>query len=188
MGRINRSDPQDLEKYFPQTTTRGVSLAELFEKGRYFARLHTCSMKDAADGGQGLVTSAEQLWTRLATSARACNGIQAMRRFDERAGLNLYLFPWNNSMETELEYRVFCSPDLGKIAAISQYKWHEPWLHAHDGLQQQRGVAESIQNGAKEVYGNLMATPAMTEEIRTRGFSFDINKNQGRGSMKCWLG
>lgn len=128
MGRLNASDAEDLEECFPKKTTRDIPLSELFADGqKYFARLDTCSLKDAADGPTGAVTSVKQLWTRLATSARGSTGIRALRAFDENMPIYLYLFPWNERIRTEREYRVFCPPDTGRIAAISQYKWHQPW-------------------------------------------------------------
>lgn len=125
MGRINASDAEDLEETVPKTTTRGTNIAELIENGRYFVRLNTCSLKDAFVGGTGPVTSVKQLWTRLATSQRAHNGVMSMRAFDIIAPIYLYLFPWDDNVRTELEYRVFCPPGAGRIAAISQYKWHD---------------------------------------------------------------
>ena len=177
MGRVTTSDAEDLEECFPRTTTRGLPLSQLFERGKYFPRLNTCSLKDAADGGQGAVTSAKQLWTRLVTSARACNGIRSILAFDDSAPIHLYLFPWNEGMRTELEYRVFCPPEMGRIAAISQYQWHEPWVHAEKEGIEQRDLAERIWKAAEEIYGRLMAHPAMTERMRSMRFTFDVRED-----------
>lgn len=183
MGRMNASDAEDLDEYFPRTTTRGIPLSELLGEDKFFARLDTCSLKDAADGGQGAVTSVEQLWTRLATSARACQGIRSLRAQDEDVAVFLYLFPWNEGMKTSLEYRVFCPPDGGRIAAVSQYRWHEPWVHADKGAEEQRDIAERVWSGAEEVHGRLMASDSMTESMRRKeGFTFDVCED-GKGGV-----
>ncbi len=183
MGRMNASDAEDLDECFPRTTTRGVPLSELFAGGKYFARLDTSSLKDAADGGQGAVTSVEQLWTRLATSARACQGIRSLRAQDEDVAVYVYLFPWNKGMKTSLEYRVFCPRDRGRIAAVSQYRWHEPWVHAEKGMEEQKWIAERVWRGAEEVYERLLASESMTESMRRKeGFIFDVCED-GKGGV-----
>ena len=131
------------------------------------------------------MTSVEELWTRLATSMRACNGIKALRAIDERASVYLFLFPWNEEIRTEKEYRVFCPPtDWGRISAVSQYKWHEPWAHAGKDVEEQREIVERVWKGIKEVYERLMRCEAMTERLRRSGFTFDVcEKENGKGVM-----
>ena len=177
MGRINSSDAEDLEAYFPKVTTRGINISELLQKGRYFVRLNTCSLKDAVVGGKGPVMSVEQLVTRLATSHRGCNGIKSMRDYDMSAPIHLYLFPWDINIRTELEYRVFCPPKAGRIAAISQYKWYESWYHAKESPNEQQNLAEQVVKGAEVLNSQLMVHPAMTEAMRSSGYTFDVAKD-----------
>ena len=174
MGRINASHAEDLEETFPKTTTNGINIAELLQSRKYFVRLNTCSLKDAIAGGTGPVTSVEQLWTRLATSPRAHNGITSMRAYDMSAPIYLYIFPWDDNLRTELEYRVFCPPGAGRIAAISQYKWHARWYHADKSLGEQRKVAERVLEGAETLHRQTLEHPAMTEELRSAGYTFDV--------------
>ena len=181
MGRINASDAEDLEETFPRTTTRGINIAELLQNGRYFVRLNTCSLKDAFAGGTGPVTSVKQLWTRLATSHRAHNGVMSMRAFDISAPIYLYLFPWDDDLRTELEYRVFCSPGGGRIAAISQYKWHDRWYHADKSLDEQRKIAKRVLEGTEVIHRQLMGHPAMTHELRNAGYTFDVAESMDGG-------
>lgn len=184
MGRINASDAEDMEACFPKTTTRGIDISQLLRTGRYFVRLDTCSLKDAVAGGKGPVTSAQQLWTRLATSHRGCSGVMAMRAYDISAPIYLYLFPWDDNMRTELEYRVFCPPYSERIAAISQYRWHDRWQHADESTPDQRTVAERVLNGAEAIHRQLIDHPAMTEELKRSGFTFDIAVELGGENVR----
>lgn len=129
MGRISSGDAEDLAEAFPKSTTGGSTLEDLIKSKRFFVRLDTCSLKDAIIG-KGPVQSVQDLWMRLATSARGMAGIRDQRLHDPSTPVYMYLFPWKDDMKTELEYRVYCAPPTGKIAAISQYKWHAPWYHA----------------------------------------------------------
>ena len=179
MGRINASDAEDMEACFPETTTRGIDISQLLQTGRYFMRLDTCSLKDAVAGGKGPVTSVQQLWTRLATSHRGCSGVMAMRAYDIFAPIYIYLFPWDDNMRTELEYRVFCPPNAGRVAAISQYKWHDRWCHADESKSEQWTIAKRILNGAEAIHRQLTDHPAMTDELKRSGFTFDIAEELG---------
>lgn len=174
MGRINASYAEDLEETFPRITTNGINISELLRNKRYFVRLNTCSLKDAIAGGTGPVTSVEQLWTRLATSSRAHDGITSMRAYDMSAPIYLYLFPWDEHLRTDLEYRVFCPPGAERIAAISQYKWHGRWYHANKSLEDQLKVAKPILEGAETLHCQMLEHPAMTEELKSAGYTFDV--------------
>ena len=37
-------------------------------------------------------------------------------------------------------------------------------------------VVQRILDGVKEMYGKLMESPAMTQELKAQGFTFDISK------------
>ena len=78
MGRISEDDAEDLAAAFPRKTTSGNILADLIETKRFFVRLDTCSLKDAIIG-KGTIQSVQDLWMRLATSARGMAGIRDLR-------------------------------------------------------------------------------------------------------------
>ena len=174
MGRLSESDAEDIRERFPKTTTRGVLLDRLFDGGnKFFVRLDTCSLKDAL-AGKGPVTKVSEIWMRLTTSARGMDGVRALQREDPSRRLFLYLFTWNRNMDPELEYRVFCPPTDLKIAAISQYKWYEPWRYASVFQQSRVSIAWKIVEGIKVVHQRITAHPAMTEQLKERGFVFDV--------------
>ncbi|KAL9024200.1 MAG: hypothetical protein Q9180_007967, partial [Flavoplaca navasiana] len=157
----------------PRRTTLGSDIETLLREGRYFARLDTCSLKDAVIG-KGSVRDSKDLWTRLATSNRGANGIRAMCDNFPDQPVPLFLIKWDDKMRTDLEYRIFCAPGCGQIAAISQYKWHAPWYHARKGIDRQKEIAKRVFEGAKALHRQIMTHEAMTEDLRRRGFVFDI--------------
>ncbi len=81
MGRISEDDGEDLAEAFPRKTTGGSTLEDLIETKRFFVRLDTCSLKDAIIG-KGPIQSVQDLWMRLATSARGMAGIRDLRSHD----------------------------------------------------------------------------------------------------------
>lgn len=38
--------------------------------------------------------------------------------------VRLFFMPYDEKMSTARGFRVFCTPEEGKIAAVSQYKWY----------------------------------------------------------------
>lgn len=87
----------------------------------------------------------------------------------------MFLFPWDDSIRTELEYRVYCPPStsVSRIAAISQYKWHAPWHHAKSA-QDHESIARKLVENCKGIFQWIVEHPSMMEELRMRGFSFDV--------------
>ena len=174
MGRLSESDVEDMRDGFPRTTTRGISLDDLFNGGqKFFPRLDTCSLKDAL-AGKGPVGEVEDIWMRLATSARGVHGIRALRDEDPLRPVYLYLFPWIYRMEPEREYRVFCPPSGSRVAAISQYRWTEPWCYASVPEHKRASAARKIAEGIKDIHQRIIIHPAMTEKLKERGFVFDV--------------
>lgn len=173
MGRISSGDAEDLAEAFPKSTTGGSTLEDLIKSNSFFVRLDTCSLKDAIIG-KGPVQSVQDLWMRLATSARGMAGIRDQRLHDPSTPVYMYLFPWKDDMKTELEYRVYCAPPTGKIAAISQYKWHAPWYHASAAKHDQEAIAKRLLESCQALHQKIMGHPAMTEVRRSRGFVFDV--------------
>ncbi|KAL8730185.1 MAG: hypothetical protein Q9166_004268 [cf. Caloplaca sp. 2 TL-2023] len=181
-GYISDSNAEDLADLFPKKTTRGIDIEQLLREGKYFARLDTCSMKDAIIGGRGPIRNSKDLWSRLATSNRGATGIRAMRSNFPEQPVYLFLIKWNDKMQTDLEYRVFCAPGSGKIAAISQYKWHAPWYHASKPIEQQKDIANRVFDGAMTIHRQIEAYSAMTEELRNRGYVFDVIESPDDGN------
>lgn len=172
LGRVSDSDAEDLADAFPNTTASGNDVDILLQRSPSFVRLDTCSPKDALIG-KGPLKSAKDLWTRLATSQRATNGIRSLQEME--MPIYLYLFPWDDSLRSELEYRVYCPPNKNRIAAISQYQWHSPWWHASS--DNQRGIAQSILIGCEKLHAQIAGSDAMTDSQRRLGFVFDVVEN-----------
>ncbi|CAF9939476.1 hypothetical protein IMSHALPRED_001364 [Imshaugia aleurites] len=170
LGRISADDAEDLADTFPKLTIRGDCIEDLIQKNRFFIRLDTCSLKDAIIA-EGSVQSTTDLWTRLATSARGMTELKDLRK----AGMPIYmyLFPWDDMLQTDFEYRVYCPPDMGKIAAISQYKSHAPWYHA-DVQEEHERIADRLLKNCEKLHEKIVAHPAMTELLGSRGFVFDV--------------
>ena len=92
--------------------------------------------------------------------------------------IHMYLFPWDDTVRTELEYRVYCPPSTGKIAAISQYKWHAPWHHS-DTKQDFEGIAKRLFVSCEKLHRKIVSHPSMTDFLKSRGFVFD--------ELRMWL-
>ncbi|KAI4250533.1 MAG: hypothetical protein L6R40_000133 [Gallowayella cf. fulva] len=167
-GYISDCNAEDLAELFPRKTTSGVDIDSLLREGEYFARLDTCSLKDTLIGGKGPIRDSKDLWTCLATSNRGATGIRATRNNLPESPVYLFLIKWNENMRTELEYRVFCAPGSGRVAAISQYKWHERWFHANESIERQNEIAKRVIDGTRTIHRQIEAHPAMTEELRER--------------------
>lgn len=184
MCHLAKDDAEDLADAFPRTTIRGDDLDELLRGSEnFFVRLDTCSLKDALVGN-GYIKDVQDLWTRLATSARGMSGIRSLRDSDMSMPVYVYLFPWREGMRTELEYRVYCPPLLAggigprksaeaKISAISQYNWHTPWYHSSANNEHQN-IAQRLLKSCQVLHKEIMAHPAMTEQVKSRGFVFDV--------------
>ena len=65
------------------------------------------------------------------------------------------------------------------MAAISQYEWHARWVHADapGGLEEQVTVAKRVFEGCRALHQQILDEPAMTEEVKERGFVFDVFDN-----------
>jgi hypothetical protein len=183
---------------------------------RYFIRLDPCSLKDActlpyrdahhslADRGLLPVTNPKQLWSRLVTSARALAALDTM--LVEEDEVLLYLFPWDDDMGAQWKYRVFCPPafkemafddnaaashskGLPRVAAISQYRWREPW---YLDAEHQAGGQKVLEREARRV---IKAAERILEEILEKasavmvaqGFSFDVCVKGGRADGEVVL-
>ncbi|KAK4553683.1 hypothetical protein LTR86_009181 [Recurvomyces mirabilis] len=187
--RISADVWEDMRDGFPERTASGHAVDALFTSTdhvpmRYFVRLDACSLKDAeilpsgkdtdADRPMGNValTSASELWQRILTSVRGCRGIKEARNSEE--DVYIYLLPWREDVVRGIEFRVFCPPHEGRIAAISQYVWHKP-LHAFtshsSGLET---WCDQVLKGIEDVHERISNSEACTSAMRDVGYSFDV--------------
>lgn len=194
LGHVSESDEEDFEILFPRMTTRNLDIDNLTKKHKFFIRLDACSLKDALQG-TGPARDRVDIWTRLATSARGMEGAVDMLTQDPTQSVNMWLLPWQDSMRAELEYRVFCPPPLSpeatkrtRISAISQYHWHQQWVHAPppmDGPVGQSFDTVGFVRACEGLLDRILDCDGMTEEIRQRGFVFDVAEDaDDRASLR----
>ncbi len=189
MNRISESDAEDLELLFPKQTTGGIPTADLFDPPasvpprQYFLRLDVCSPKDGFQGTLP-VTSAKDVYTRIATSPRAMTGIRELQSTDPPTPITLYLLPFNPSITPTHEYRVFCPPHHGaEISAISQYRWWDTYYIANE--EKARRVARIILNGAQRILVEIKRSEGWRiwgERLEEEGFIFDVRYSEEENS------
>ena len=174
LGRVGQEDMEDLLSTLSKTTDQGKDIARILQNKGHFLRLDACSLKDAIIG-EGPIKDAKDICTRLATSSRGRNGIFVMQEEDPTAKvIKLYLFPWDEAISTEHEYRCYCAPASGQLTAISQYCWHRPWLHGKRSLEEQQKVAERLLRHCITLHKQIMEHAAMTPQQLSWGFVFDV--------------
>ncbi|MDI1487593.1 MAG: hypothetical protein OHK93_006863 [Ramalina farinacea] len=173
LGRVNRDDMRDLVSYFPMKSANGCDIVALLQGQKILARLDTCSLKDAIIG-QGPIKNISDICARLATSARGTKGLRDLREGKPGYPCSLFLFPWRDEIRTELEYRVFCPPGT-RIAAISQYRWHQPWYHHDASTHDQLEIATKLVHGCEELYDQIIKHAGdERDEVTENGFVFDV--------------
>lgn len=119
------------------------------------------------------MTSIEQIWQRIATSDRALTGIKDLRQAGVE--MKLFLLPWNERIRPEHEYRGFCAPNGGKVTAVSQYRWFQPWVHLGESTTETETKAASVLEGVLDIHQRLMRHPAVSElKLKDTGFTFDV--------------
>ncbi len=153
-----------------------------------FMRLGGCSLKDAASKGQMAVLSANDAVVQISTSLRAF--ITFTNFLDsEKDSIMLYCVPFDARMDTSHEYRVFCVPGTLRISAVSQYKWHKPWVFASKTAQERHDTAEAIMRGIHDIHTSVIASlesrgaNELDDIIYTQGFSFDVLNIEGGNSF-----
>lgn len=87
-------------------------------KQKWFIRFNEASPKDGIFGC-GPVHSAEEIVLAIATSMRAHKAMRTACKSER--GETLYLIPWRNDWNENLEFRVFIHNS--KVTAFSQYVW-----------------------------------------------------------------
>ena len=157
-GRIPGSELEELTDYFEKL------VPPHFPKEGWFLRLEDASPKDGVGGMRPKHTCMEILHT-LVTSLRASTAIRY--QLDKKQPIRLYLIPFNKSMDTSREFRIFCSPG-GHISAVSQYKWFRGTTWDDEEIR-------DIGEGAQQLHQLIMSQDnAARDEIRRQGFVFDM--------------
>ena len=188
---VSSDDEEDLAEYFPKISATGFAIDELLANANFFMRLDMCSLKDARSG-TGPVKTVKDIYRRLATSARAAAGIDDLRKAN--LPVTIYLMPWDLTIQPELEYRVFCPPsvsgdsDMGKcvnrIAAISQYRWFEPWIHREKSNEEQHYVTMKLLQSCQGLHQRIVGHPAFSKLLASRGFTFDVVEDPSNQSVR----
>ena len=182
LGYLTDDDMDELTTTFPEVSNEGEITKDM-STWYFFARLDTTSMKDSSQGRSKIpghrdeilpLQSLHDLFLRLLTSDRAMG---AMHNYLHEAGeedsINLYLFPFNADIKSAHEYRVFCPPG-GRIAAISQYGWHQRWIYADCSVVEQQLIADKVLEECQILHNEIIREPAMTKELNGKGYVFDV--------------
>lgn len=157
------------------TSDIGPALSKLiFSPGGLFFRLDACSPKDGVRGTKP-AQDVQDILLRLTTSHRAINSIT--RLLETHSPILLYFLPFNDEMDTAFEYRVFCPPPAGDIAAISQYKWHTRSFFHDQSEERLKNLTELIFKEAQRIHNEIMAyqlEDSIAMLLRSQGFTFDV--------------
>ena len=169
---LNRIYREEIGEEITPVLTRQLSFSE--PQG-YFLRLDACSPKDGNGGVEGL-KGVQAIIMRLVTSLRA---LSAMRRLEESGQpLDLFFLPFDDSMQTQREYRVFCPPGCGRISAISQYGPSRRWMMADETKDERARIAERVVEEAERTFTDIKSSLDITSEfdalIMKQGLSFDL--------------
>lgn len=122
LGKINNDIQQDLEQE-PAFQDLDRNYKDILKKG-WFCRADDVSAKDAMDAEKPIKTISD-LVIRLMTSGRLHNAyVRAQMTCPFQ--FQLHLLPWDDSITTLHEFRVFV-PATQRITAISQYSWYRPF-------------------------------------------------------------
>ncbi|KAM0252550.1 hypothetical protein ACHAQJ_007682 [Trichoderma viride] len=180
---LNRSYAEDLEdEVYP-------AFGKLtFPPEGLFMRLGACSPKDGVQltPGKLSIHSVEDIVLRITTSARTWSALTNILNSDAEEG-HVYFLPFDTGMRSEREYRIFCVPNSLKISAVSQYKWHKPWIFGHENRDDMTNVAGKILDGIQKIHAEIIAYMQAYDEnelesfIRCQGFTFDILYDESAG-------
>lgn len=94
----------------------------------------------------------------------------------------MYFLPFNEKMRTDMEFRVFCPPGEGMIAAVSQYRWHSRSIFADMREEERRVVIDAIFEGIQKVHKEIIGVvreraDGLDALILRQGFTFDVMWN-----------
>jgi len=199
---------EDLLARFPKQTSRAIKKEAVFHgQKEWFLRLDFCSTKDARgeDGTKytSTVRTIEDALQRICASKRAIRALEDIVLKKAPGPARLLFIPHNKHMDTSREFRVFCPPlwtlsalssnhlreatpnqsrnnghTLGRITAISQYRWHSPYHRP--SLATAQKDAEKALADAKSIHSEILAHAAtlpdqsVLQKMHTEGFVFDI--------------
>lgn len=184
---LNRSYAEDLEDDVYPAFERLI-----FPPEGLFLRLGACSPKDGAqlNPGQLSIHSVEDIVLRITTSARTWSALTNILNSDAEEG-HAFFLPFDDGMRSEREYRVFCVPDSLNISAVSQYKWHKPWIFAQENRDEMKHVAQKILSGIQGIHAEIVAYMQAYDDnelesfIRSQGFTFDVLYDEN--AQRCVL-
>jgi hypothetical protein len=175
-GELSRTCREDLE----DNITPSLSTLRLPPEG-LFLRLDACSTKDGVQKGKGTALhSADEILLRITTSARAMSAIRRAIEDRNASSINLFFLPHNPRMESKREYRVFCPPPTGIIAAVSQYKWHQPSMFSDRPADELDEILGRIMKGIEKLHGEILEEIQSVRGVELdalllrQGFSFDV--------------
>jgi hypothetical protein len=153
------------------------------------------SPKDSPLGGQLPSLTFYDVISKICSSMRAYGCLKHVQERVEKDGsgsgttMNLALNPWNNTMDTATEFRVFVpspaacgilEPRINnfKISAISQYKWHSILNLPFDSTLQ--WVTDRVTEEGLDILADIITYMAADLIIYARwlllkyGFTFDV--------------
>lgn len=182
-GELSRAFGEDLEDEVHPAFT-GLR----FPPEGLFMRLGACSLKDSATGGQLAARSVEDAVRQISTSLRAYITLTNILKTDDTSA-KILCVPFDARMDTAQEYRVFCVPETLRISAVSQYKWHKPWVFASKSPTERQEISETIMQGISSVHASIIArlqprgSNALDDMVYSQGFSFDVLNVAGGDSF-----
>ncbi|KAJ7600659.1 hypothetical protein C8J56DRAFT_910926 [Mycena floridula] len=186
-GGISKSSSEEVIDRFPRATKAGVPIETVLSpENRWFLRLEYCSAKDSdyvepESGIRGCVTSKESIANILCSSSRALGASELFKRNPDSPE-QIYLLPWDDSMDPRREYRVFCPPLQNRVTAVSQYSWFQPFeLDTSEDIAIR---ADRVVRGITEIHQQILKHAEETmessirEKLNTEGFVFDVLETQ----------
>ncbi|KAJ7104666.1 hypothetical protein C8R44DRAFT_807665 [Mycena epipterygia] len=128
---------------------------------------------------------------QLATSQRSHNSLSDALALD--SPIHIYFMPWDETMDTRREYRVFCAPTSeynprpNRVTPISQYSWHKPSLLAELPREQIEAEMNHLLEGIERIHGEIIAYSVKNgtkESLDKEGFVFDVYVHTGIGEVQ----
>jgi hypothetical protein len=178
-------DPSPFDHLFPKPAASEAS------PPRYFARYDAASPKDSPLDAP--LTSPSAVVAQLATSQRSHNSLSDALALD--SPIHIYFMPWDETMDTRREYRVFCAPTSdynprpNRVTAVSQYSWHKPSLLAELPREQLENEMNHLLEGIARIHGEIMVYSVENgtkESFDKEGFVFDVyvHRDAGMGEVQ----
>src|SRR3569833_299507 len=177
---LNRAYAEDLQD---EVASALVSLE--FPPEGLIMRLGACSPKDGAQTTPGHLAlhSVDDILLLLTTSLRAFNCFTDMLNGSAQEE-RLFFLPFDSRMAPEREYRVFCAPRSLSITAVSQYRWHKPWVLVNHDRSDMESHCQRILGGIREIHARILENlgePSVSELddlLRIQGLTFDVLHDQ----------